>query len=146
MDETELMPNEQELTETAPEAPDPGAELEELRTRLEKAERRADQVYAGWREFTELFPDADLSSMPDSFNAALERGIPPAAAYALELRRREVTRLRMEAAAKRSRELSSGRINNADDTLYSPEEVRAMTPSEVKENYQKIRRSMKSWR
>ncbi len=142
MDENEIMPND----EVTDELPDPAAELEELRSRLEKAERRADEVYAGWREFTELFPDADISSLPDSFNHALERGIPPAAAYALELRRREVTRMRMDAAEKRARELSAGRIKPTEDTLYSPEEVRAMSPSEVKNNYEKIRRSMKSWR
>ncbi len=139
----EIMP--EEVTAEAEQAPDLSAELEDMRIRLESAERRACEIAAGWREFTELFPDADINSLPDSFNAALERGIPPAAAYALELRRREVMRDRIEAADRKARELSAGRINAADDTLYSPEEVRAMKPSEVKENYEKIRRSMKSW-
>ncbi len=142
MDETIEMTNDEAIEAL----PDPAAELEDMRSRLEKAEKRAEQVYAGWREFTELFPDADISSLPDSFNAALECGIPPAAAYALELRRREVTKARIEAADKKARALSSGRINTAEDTLYSPAEVRAMTPAEVKTNYEKIRRSMKSWR
>lgn len=141
-----------EVTDEAAEAPeaeesiDLNAELDSLRRRLEVAERTAREISAGWREFTELYPDADISSLPDSFNADIERGIPPAAAYALELRRREVRRARIEAADRRAREMSSGRISTTDDSLYSPDEVRAMPPSEVRKNMEKIRRSMKSWR
>ena len=141
-----------EVTEEAVEAPeieepvDLNAELDSLRRRLEVAERTAREISAGWREFTELYPDADISSLPDSFNADIERGIPPAAAYALEMRRREVRRARIEAADRRAREMSSGRISTTDDSLYSPDEVRAMPPSEVRKNMEKIRRSMKSWR
>lgn len=122
------------------------AELDTLRRRVEVAERTAREISAGWREFSELYPEADIASLPDSFNSAIERGIPPAAAYALELRRREVTRLRIEAADKRSRELSAGKLEPTEDSLYSPDEVRAMSPSEVRKNMEKIRRSMKSWR
>ena len=141
-----------EVTDEAAEAPeaeesiDLNAELDSLRRRLEVAERTAREISAGWREFTELYPDADISSLPDSFNADIERGIPPAAAYALEMRRREVRRTKIEAADRRAREMSSGRINSTDDSLYSPDEVRAMPPSEVRKNMEKIRRSMKSWR
>ncbi len=122
------------------------AELDTLRRRVEVAERTAREISAGWREFSELYPEADIASLPDSFNSAIERGIPPAAAYALELRRREVTKLRIEAADKRARELSAGKLEPTEDSLYSPDEVRAMSPSEVRKNMEKIRRSMKSWR
>lgn len=122
------------------------AELDTLRHRVEVAERTAREISAGWREFSELYPEADIASLPDSFNSAIERGIPPAAAYALELRRREVTKLRIEAADKRARELSAGKLEPTEDSLYSPDEVRAMSPSEVRKNMEKIRRSMKSWR
>ena len=77
--------------------------------------------------------------------AALERGIPPAAAYALEMRRREVTELKIARADRKAREQSFGRIETAEDSLYSPSEVRAMKPAEVRKNIEKIRRSMKSW-
>lgn len=152
MDETiEMIPDEVtdeavEDNEVIEETVDLNAELDTLRRRLEVAERTAREISAGWREFTELYPDADISSLPDSFNADIERGIPPAAAYALELRRREVRRAKIEAADRRAREMSSGRINSTDDSLYSPDEVRAMPPSEVRKNMEKIRRSMKSWR
>ena len=121
------------------------SELESLRSRLETAERTAREISAGWREFTELYPEADISSLPDSFNSAIERGIPPAAAYALELRRKEVRLARIKAADQRARELSAGKLDPVDDTLYSPDEVRAMPPAEVRKNMEKIRRSMKSW-
>jgi len=154
MDETaELMNDElipDEITEQSEEpssaTQNPESELDILRRRVEIAERTAREISAGWREFSELYPEADLSSLPDSFNTAIERGIPPAAAYALEMRRREVTRSRIEAADRRSRELSAGKVESTEDSLYSPEEVRAMTPSEVRNNIEKIRRSMKSWR
>ena len=143
---TDEVPTEEIATdEPAAEDIDLHAELEDLRRRLETAERSAREISAGWREFTELYPDADISSLPDSFNAALERGIPPAAAYALELRRREVTKIKMAEAERKGREFSSGRINTAEDSLYSPDEVRSMPPAEVRKNMEKIRRSMKSW-
>jgi hypothetical protein len=69
-----------------------------------------------------------------------------AAAYALELRRLESNQKKIENANRRGREMSTGRVGRADDSLYSPDEVRAMTQSEVRENYQKIRLSMKSWK
>ena len=147
MDEPiDMIPEEAFEEEATTEESDLRAELDDLRTKLERAERTAREITAGWREFTELYPDADISSLPDSFGAALERGIPPAAAYALELRHREVARSRMEQADRKARELSSGRINEAEDSLYSPAEVRAMKPAEVRKNIEKIRRSMKSWR
>ena len=142
----EITAEEGAETETTAHEPDLRAEIDNLRGRLENAERAAREITAGWREFTELFPDADISSLPDSFNMALERGIPPAAAYALELRRREVSDRKIAEANRRALELSSGRINEAEDSLYSPAEVRAMKPAEVRKNIEKIRRSMKSWR
>jgi hypothetical protein len=149
--ELELDPEEQEPVSEAPPKEETDrdsllSELEGLRSRLETAERTAREISAGWREFTELYPEADISSLPDSFNAALERGIPPAAAYALEMRRKEVRLARIKAADQRGRELSAGKLDPADDTLYSPDEVRAMPPAEVRKNIEKIRRSMKSWR
>ena len=154
MEETNLIPNDEVIDEvndpieevTKNASVDLLAELDTLRRRVEVAERTAREISAGWREFSELYPEADIASLPDSFNSAIERGISPAAAYALELRRREVTKMRIEAADKRARELSAGKLEPTEDSLYSPDEVRAMSPSEVRKNIEKIRRSMKSWR
>lgn len=152
MDETIEMMNDEvpeepiDPPDNTEEAVDLRSELESLRQRLETAERTAREISAGWREFSELYPDADLNSLPDSFNSDIKRGIPPAAAYALEMRRREVRRLKIEESDRRAREMSSGRVSGTDDGLYSPDEVRAMPPAEVRKNMEKIRRSMKSWR
>lgn len=154
MDETTVIPNDETIEDVIDPIEDIAenadadllTELDTLRRRLEVAERTAREISAGWREFSELYPEADIASLPDSFNSAIERGIPPAAAYALELRRREVTKMRIEAADKRARELSAGKLEPTEDSLYSPDEVRAMSPSEVRKNIEKIRRSMKSWR
>lgn len=152
MDETIEMMNDEvpeepiDPPENIEEAVDLRSELESLRQRLENAERTAREISAGWREFSELYPNADLNSLPDSFNSDIERGIPPAAAYALEMRRREIRRLKIEESDRRGREMSSGRVSGTDDGLYSPDEVRAMPPAEVRKNMEKIRRSMKSWR
>ena len=146
MDETIDMITAEVLAEEANTVePDLHTELDDLRAKLEKAERAAREITEGWREFTELYPDADISALPDSFNAALERGIPPAAAYALELRRREVEQIKIARADRKAREQSFGRIESVEDSLYSPAEVRAMKPAEVRKNIEKIRRSMKSW-
>jgi len=146
MDETiDLITEEVHAEEADTVEPDLHTELDDLRAKLEKAERAAREITEGWREFTELYPDADISTLPDSFNAALERGIPPAAAYALELRRREVEQIKIARADRKAREQSFGRIESAEDSLYSPAEVRAMKPAEVRKNIEKIRRSMKSW-
>ena len=156
MDETiKIMSDEviEEATELLDEVPanseeptDLESEIESLRRRLETAERTAREISAGWREFTELYPDADLTSLPDSFTAAIERGIPPAAAYALEMRRREVRQAKMSEADRKAKAFTAGKLRGAEDTLYSPDEVRAMPPAEVRKNIDKIRRSMKSWR
>ena len=154
MDETTVIPNDETIEDVIDPIEDIAenadadllTELDTLRRRLEVAERTAREISAGWREFSELYPEADIASLPDSFNSAIKRGIPPAAAYALELRRREVTKMRIEAADKRARELSAGKLEPTEDSLYSPDEVRAMSPSEVRKNIEKIRRSMKSWR
>ena len=80
MDETIEMMNDEvpeepiDPPENIEEAVDLRSELESLRQRLETAERTAREISAGWREFSELYPDADISSLPDSFNADIERG------------------------------------------------------------------------
>lgn len=120
-------------------------ELEHLREQLAQSEEKARRTAEGWRELCELFPDADISLMPESFERAIESGVPPAAAYALELRRQQRLTEQIEMANNRGRRNSAGRAGAVDDSLYSPDEVRAMTQSEVRANYEKIRLSMKSW-
>lgn len=121
------------------------AENERLRAELETARAAADRLADGYAELGELFPGADLRAMPDSFREAVKNGVPPAAAYALEVRRREVERSRAEEAARLAHDASAGRIVGSAPSLYSPDEVRAMSPAEVRENYSLILDSMRRW-
>ena len=68
----------------------------------------------------------------------------------LESMRRELAETnsaRQRAVADRASaaELSSGRLRGAEDSLYSPAEVRAMSRGEVRANLDRIRESMRHW-
>ncbi len=68
----------------------------------------------------------------------------------LESMRRELAETnsdRQRAAEDRASaaELSSGRLRGAEDSLYSPAEVRAMSRGEVRANLDRIRESMRHW-
>lgn len=112
-----------------------------------EAQRRAyDRMGEECAEFCELYPEKSPSELPDEVFASMRRGIPLAAAYALYERRRA----RLEEAAKllntENRERSAGGVESAKGGYLSPDEVRAMTPAEVRANYQSILLSMKTWR
>ncbi len=121
-------------------------EKEALRAELARYKARADELVDGFTELCSLWPDADLAAMPDSFRESVLRGVPPAAAYALELRRREVAEKRAREAHARAKSLASGGAGASSERLLSPEEVRAMTPVEVRARYKLIEESMKHWK
>lgn len=146
--DTEPIPD----TEPDTDAPSGEDELSRLRTELEDlraalAER--DAAFARMsnecEEFSELFPDTPLKSVPDEVWQSVRAGIPLPAAYAYsEVRRRhreEAARIVNEA----NRTSSSGSLSPSSNDYYSPDEVRAMSAAEVRENYQKIINSMKMW-
>lgn len=132
---------------TRQEAKDQTAdELLNLRSEVERLRGEAERIADGYAELIELFPSAELRSMPDSFKEAVKRGVPPAAAYALEMRRREVNAKRAAEARKNAVATSFGKVDSASDTLYTPDEVRAMSRKEVRENYGRIMESMRRWK
>lgn len=131
------------------EASDFSAEMEELkslRSEVERLRAEAQRLAEGYAELMDLYPSAQLSSMPDSFKEAVRQGVPPAAAYALEMRRREVRAKRAEAARKSAERTSVGKISTVDDGLFTPDEVRGMSRREVRENYGRIMESMRRWK
>ena len=131
------------------ESSDFSAEMEELkslRSEVERLRAEAQRLAEGYAELMDLYPSAQLSSMPDSFNEAVRQGVPPAAAYALEMRRREVRAKRAEAARKSAEKASVGKISTVDDGLFTPDEVRGMSRREVRENYGRIMESMRRWK
>ena len=121
-------------------------ELKMLRTEVARLRAEAQRLAEGYAELMDLYPSAQLNTMPDSFNEAVKQGVPPAAAYALEMRRREVRAKRAEAARKTAEKSSVGRISTVDDGLFTPDEVRGMSRREVRENYGRIMESMRHWK
>ena len=93
---------------------------------------------------------------PQAEAEAAEPGAPAEDPLLRELSslRAELTSLREELEKRqkadeinrRNASLSAGRVGNGTaPEYYSPEEVRAMSQSEIRENYQRIRASMKKW-
>lgn len=107
------------------------------------AQERAAAEYA---EFTSLFPDMKLSELPDSVAESVRAGVPLTAACALYERRRAAELLE----ASKANEINSGlsfavRQDVSQEGWLSPDEVRGMSPSEVRKNYRRILESMNHW-
>jgi malic enzyme len=68
-----------------------------------------------------------------------------AAAYALAERKRALTAEKADAQNRAVSRLSAGAVEGTVPEYFSPSEVRAMSPSEVRANYKKIMRSMEKW-
>jgi hypothetical protein len=76
----------------------------------------------------------------------VERGIPLSAAYALYEKKSTVDALRADEINRSNAQRSAGRLGqNTAREFFTPDEVRAMSPSEVRDNYKTIRESMKKW-
>ncbi len=121
-------------------------ELSELRDAFSKQSRMLERLGRDCEEFSELYPNASLSELPDAVWEEVRRGIPLAAAYALSERRRAQTAERaMESNLANSRR-SSGALETPEPDYFSPREVRAMSQADVRKNYQKIMKSMQKWK
>ena len=121
-------------------------ELEILRKELEERKRELERVNREISDFSELFPDVSVTALPDSVWETVKSGVPLAAAYSLYKRK---TELRLEKAAQTNQKncsMSTGAIGrDTNDNFYTPSEVKAMSRSEIRKNYQKIIESMKKW-
>ena len=133
-------------SESASELEQLRGELKRLRSDMEAQRRAFERMGAECAEFCELYPDRSPGDLPDEVWACMRRGVPLAAAYALYERRRA----RIEEAARlqdeENRLRSSGSVETTKGGYLSPDEVRSMTPAEVKANYQSILLSMQKWR
>lgn len=121
-------------------------ELTRLRAEIAAKDAFLDRVGAECEEFHALYPEAALSELPDGVWRDVGRGIPLAAAYALAERRRAYTAQQAAISNRENGARSSGALEPTEKDYFSPSEVRAMSQSEVRTNYQKIMRSMQKWR
>ena len=121
-------------------------ELTQLRRQMALQDALLSRMGAECEEFHTLFPNTPISSLPDNVWADVKLGIPLAAAYALAERRRAHTESLAAATNQRNGHCSTGAMKATEAEFFSPSEVRAMSQDEVRANYQKIMRSMQSWR
>ena len=122
------------------------AEIERLRGELEESRSANERISSDISEFYRLFPEGKLDSLPDEVREGVRAGIPLTASYALYEKRLEAERERIEAINRKNALRSSGSAGkNTQKEYFSPDEVRAMSRSEVHENYNKIIESMKKW-
>lgn len=97
-------------------------------------------------EFYEYFPSVDPKSVPDEVWERVKCGASLAATYSLFERKREREAQRTISHNERMRRMSAGALEAADsDGYYSPDEVRRMTPAQVRKNYDDIVESMRHW-
>lgn len=122
-------------------------EIDRLRASLSQKEEEQKRVMAEMEEFSRLFPTTPIREVPESVWQDVEMGIPLSAAYALYEKKNRMDRLHAEEVNRLNAERSAGRAGLYTPSEYfSPDEVRTMSPAEVRQNFKKIRESMKRWR
>ena len=118
-------------------------ELAELKGLL--AGQKAAEEPAVGEQFRALYPDVSEDAIPDAVWEEARGGLPLEAAYALYERREALRRTAAEAVNKKNAQGAWGRADTEADGFLSPDEVREMTPEEVRANLARITASMKHW-
>ena len=121
------------------------ARISELENELSSQKKTSEKRKAELSELAAVFPEVDPDALPDEVVRQNEAGIPLAAAYALYER---VKKNELETAQAKNRENSIS-LNPAlgfrEEVYFSAEEVKKMSPRQVRENFSGIKRSMKHW-
>ena len=121
-------------------------ELEALRRELDEKKNAFERIGREFGEFYEIFPDTKIESIPDSVWESVKSGIPLSAAYALYEKKTSSRSALAERINEKNSVTSTGSVGrNTVENFYTPDEVRAMTRSEVRKNYSQIIESMKKW-
>lgn len=122
------------------------AEVESLKAELAESRALYQRLEGECAEFSSLYPDVPLATLPDSIWQSVKKGVPLAAAYALEERRASLAAKRAAEVNKENRDRSSGALNSDTyNDFFSPAQVKAMSAAEVRANYTKIINSMSKW-
>lgn len=117
-------------------------ELEAYKTAKEHQEKIAEQI----NEFSELFPETAIKTVPDEVWESVKKGNSLAASYAMYEKRITEAAKRIEQINAKNAERAAGVAGkNSSSEYFSADEVRKMSPSEVRANFAKIRRSMETW-
>ena len=155
MDQAEQMnPSPDELTtndgdaaptDTADELSALRSRVRELEEHIEQREREQQRAMLECEEFGQYFPDVPLRGVPDEVWGRVREGVPLSAAYALYETRCRREREAEQRAQARTAAMSVGIPDEASRDYFSPAQVRAMSPCEVRENYDRIFESMRHW-
>lgn len=122
-------------------------EIERLKAELEETKNLNQRISEELGEFHSLFPETDITALPESIWEEVKNGIPLVASYALYEKKREAERRHAERINSQNAARSSGAAGKDTPSEYfSPDEVRAMSAAQVRHNYQKILNSMKKWK
>ena len=117
----------------------------ELNAYKEASERQqfiAEQI----NEFNELFPEIAVRSLPDEVWESVKKGNSLAAAYSVYERRVAEAARKIELINQRNASAAAGAAGrSAPKEYFTADEVRKMSPAEVRANYAGIRRSMEKW-
>ena len=117
-------------------------EIRILNQRLTQKQERESLMGIQIEEFSKDFPEVDLKSIPEEVFDGMRSGNSLASSYALYKIRAD----RISEQNQKNAYRSSGRIGkSAASEYFSADEVRKMSPAEVKANYTKIIESMKKW-
>ncbi len=121
-------------------------EVKALKASLEQRQNETTEAMRELEEFHRLFPDISVRQIPDEVWKQVEEGLPLRAAYALYEKESRLAVYRAEAVNKRNAAQAAGKIGGgASVDYFSPDEVRAMSQRQVRDNYTTIRESMKKW-
>ena len=121
-------------------------ELTRMREELQQHQARLERLGSEYAEFRTLYPDTDPETLSDEVWSNVRRGIPIAAAVALWEKKRQYTEDLAARQSAENRRRSTGSVTSGASGYLSPEEVRSMSPEEVRENYQSILKSMSKWK
>lgn len=137
---------------TSDEKQEPSDETETLRARIheleqELAEREqiSNRMERECTEFETYFPDVSLKGVPDEVWGQVHAGVPLSAAYALYEKKQQKQKADAQRISQRGESLTAGIVDTAGNEYFSPAQVRAMSPSEVRQNYDRIFESMRHW-
>ncbi len=112
-----------------------------------QAKERQDKISEQLNEFSELFPDITPSTIPPEVWESVKRGNSLAAAYAIyEKRTIEAAKRIEQINAKNAVNAAGSAGKNSPDEFFSMDEVRKMSPLEVRANFAKIQKSMEKWK
>ena len=143
--EQEAESNEQTASIEADELEELRNEVKRLTDELEKRSAETERINAQLAEFSDVFPTADVRSLPEDVWESVRQGNSLAASYALYTQRLLNREQKLRLVNDRNSMASSGRVTGNAPEYFTPDEVRAMSQSEVHANFTKIKESMKKW-